>query len=51
MIIGAPVEIKSGEKKVALTPALVKSLVTSGHRVIVQKGIGLGADFADVSKG
>lgn len=47
MIIGAPVEIKSGEKKVALTPALVKSLVTSGHRVIVQKGIGLGADFAD----
>ena len=36
MIIGAPAEIKTEEKKVALTPALAHSLVSLGHKVVVQ---------------
>lgn len=47
MIIGAPLEIKSGEKKVALTPAMVNSLVSCGHEVIVQKNIGESSDFSN----
>lgn len=47
MIIGAPVEIKSDEKKVALTPAMANSLTACGHKVIVQKNIGETADFSN----
>ncbi|MGN0014588.1 MAG: alanine dehydrogenase [Candidatus Gastranaerophilaceae bacterium] len=49
MIIGAPVEIKPNEKKIALTPAMVNSLVSCGHKVIVQKNIGETADFPNDS--
>ncbi len=49
MIIGAPVETKSNEKKVALTPALANSLINAGHKVLVQKNIGINADFANDS--
>lgn len=47
MIIGAPAEIKTEEKKVALTPALAHSLVSLGHKVVVQKGFASGAGFSD----
>ncbi len=47
MVIGLPKEIKADENRVALTPDGVKSLVASGHKVIVQQGAGEGSGFED----
>ncbi|MFZ5597738.1 MAG: alanine dehydrogenase [Bacillota bacterium] len=47
MIIGVPREVKPDEDRVAVTPAGVKDLTGSGHRVIVESGAGLGSGFAD----
>lgn len=47
MRIGIPTEIKSGEKRVGITPAGVRELVRGGHDVLVQAGAGAGARFAD----
>ncbi len=49
MIIGAPKEIKSAERRVGLTPASVRELVAHGHDVIVetQAGIGIAAPDDD----
>ena len=47
MRIGVPTEIKSDERRVALTPAGVRELVARGHQVIVQRGAGAGIGFAD----
>ena len=47
MIIGIPKEIKIGEFRVALTPAGAEVLCALGHRVLVQKGAGEHAGFAD----
>lgn len=47
MIIGAPCEIKTGEKKIALTPSLVQILTSAGNEVLVQKGFAAGAGFPD----
>ncbi|GAA2105683.1 alanine dehydrogenase [Brevibacterium salitolerans] len=47
MRIGVPTEIKSAEKRVALTPAGVHQLVEHGHEVRVQAGAGLGSHLAD----
>lgn len=47
MRIGIPTEIKSGEKRVGITPAGVRELVRSGHDVLVQAGAGAGARFPD----
>ena len=41
MIVGAPKEIKSAERRVGLTPASVRELVAHGHEVIVETGAGL----------
>ncbi|MCL6611872.1 MAG: alanine dehydrogenase [Peptococcaceae bacterium] len=49
MIIGIPREIKSGENRVALTPAGAMALVREGHRVIVEKSAGQGSGFTDES--
>ena len=38
MIIGVPKEIKTGEQRVALTPAGVHTLVDHGHRVLLEPG-------------
>ena len=43
MRIGIPREIKSGENRVAATPAGVKVLVTAGHEVLVEKDAGIGS--------
>ena len=40
MIIGVPREIKSGEQRVALTPAGARALVEAEHRVVVERGAG-----------
>jgi alanine dehydrogenase len=45
--IAVPREIKNREYRVALTPAGVRELVTSGHAVTVEAGAGEGAGFAD----
>jgi alanine dehydrogenase len=48
MIIGVVKEIKNNENRVALTPAGVVSFVQAGHKVIVEKGAGIGSGFSDV---
>ena len=45
MIIGVPKEIKTGEQRVALTPAGVQTLVDHGHRVLIEPGAGVGSGF------
>ncbi len=47
MIIGTVKEIKTHEYRIALTPSCVKSFVSRGHRVLVEKGAGLDAGFKD----
>jgi len=47
MRIGVPKEIKPQEGRVALTPVGVRTLTHHGHRVIAQKGLGLGSFIPD----
>ena len=47
MIIGIPKEIMHEEARVAATPDTVKKYVTDGHKVLVEKGAGVGALHAD----
>ncbi|PKE19193.1 alanine dehydrogenase [Macrococcoides caseolyticum] len=47
MLIGIPKEIKNNENRIALTPGGVHALVDNGHKVIVEKGAGLGSYFTD----
>lgn len=47
MIIGIPKEIMHDEARVAATPDTVKKYVADGHKVLVEKGAGVGATHAD----
>jgi alanine dehydrogenase len=47
MIVGAPKEIKSAERRVGLTPGSVRELVAHGHEVIVETGAGIGIAASD----
>ena len=47
MLIGVPKEIKTREYRVGLTPAGVRSLVSRGHRVLVERGAGEGSGLED----
>ena len=47
MIIGVPKEIKTREYRVGMTPAGVRSLVSRGHKVLVEKTAGEGAGIKD----
>ncbi len=47
MIIGVPKEIKDDENRVGLTPAGVKELVKSGHKIYVQATAGEGSGISD----
>ncbi len=47
MLVGVPREIKNHEYRVGLTPASVRELTRRGVKVIVEKGAGRGAGFAD----
>ena len=47
MIIGIPRETKAEEFRVSLTPDKVDLLVKNDHKVLVETGAGVGADFAD----
>ncbi len=47
MIVGVPKEVKTREYRVGMVPAGVKRLVDHGHRVLVEKGAGLGSSLTD----
>jgi len=47
MIVGIPKEIKNNENRVAITPAGVEALKTSGHDVFIETNAGLGSGFTD----
>ena len=47
MIIGVPSEVKDDEHRVALTPAAVRELTAAGHRVLVERGAGVGSSISD----
>lgn len=47
MIIGVPKEIKTEENRVAVTPTGVAGFVARSHKVLIQKGAGLGSALTD----
>ncbi|MFM8336094.1 MAG: alanine dehydrogenase [Opitutaceae bacterium] len=47
MPLGVPREIKIGETRVSMTPSLCRRCVALGARVLLEKGAGLTAGFAD----
>ena len=47
MKIGIPKEVKIRENRVSCTPGGVYELVRNGHRVLVEKGAGIGSGYAD----
>ena len=47
MIVGCPTEIKTRENRVGIIPASVASLAKNGHKVLVQKGAGVGSGIPD----
>lgn len=47
MTVGLVAETKDGERRVALDPSAVHSVVGAGHRMLVQAGAGEGAGFSD----
>ena len=47
MIIGVPKEVKNRENRVAAVPGGVQVLVASGHKVLIEKGAGVGAGIPD----
>jgi alanine dehydrogenase len=47
MIIGVPKEVKSDEYRVAVTPAGVEQLKRGGHRILIERGAGIGSGLAD----
>ena len=49
MLIGVVKEIKSAERRVALTPAGTAELVGAGHRILVESGAGEGSGFPDTA--
>ncbi len=47
MIIGVPREIKEEENRVAVTPTGVAAFVSRNHKVLIEKGAGVGSGFSD----
>ncbi|HUO56664.1 MAG TPA: alanine dehydrogenase [bacterium] len=47
MIIGVPKEIKDNEYRVGIVPGGVEELTSAGHRVLIEKGAGLGSGISD----
>lgn len=47
MRIGVPKEIKNREHRVAMTPEGVRTLVASGHQLLVEASAGLDSSFSD----
>lgn len=49
MRIGVPMEVKDGERRVALLPSGVSALVNAGHEVLVERGAGVASGATDAS--
>jgi alanine dehydrogenase len=47
MIIGVPKEIKTEENRVAVTPTGVAGFVARNHKVLLERGAGLGSGLSD----
>ena len=47
MVIGIPRELKNEERRVAMVPGGAQTLIARGHRVVVEKGAGVGSGFDD----
>ena len=47
MLVGVPKEIKVLEARVAITPEGVSEFIRAGHRVVIEKGAGLGSAITD----
>jgi alanine dehydrogenase len=47
MLVGVPKEIKVHESRVALTPEGAAELIRAGHKVVMEKGAGLGSALTD----
>jgi len=47
MIVGVPQEIKTEENRVAVTPTGVAGFVARNHKVLIQRGAGLGSGLID----
>ena len=47
MIVGVPVEIKKDEYRVSMLPVGAHLLVKNGHKVLFEKGAGLGSGYED----
>ena len=47
LYIGIPKETAFQEKRVCLTPDAVSALVSNGHKVLLESGAGIGANFSD----
>lgn len=47
MIIGVPKEIKRDEYRVAMLPVGVEELTRAGHRVLIERGAGVGSGILD----
>jgi len=47
MRLGIPLEVKEGERRLALEPEAVEALVADGHRVAVARGAGAGIGMTD----
>jgi len=45
--VGVPMETKTLEARVGLTPSATKSFIQQGHRVLVQANAGAGSGFRD----
>ena len=48
MIVGVPKEVKEHEYRVAMLPVGVEELRRGGHRVLVERGAGLGSGLRDL---
>ena len=47
LFIGIPKEVSFQECRIALTPLSVALLVNNGHKVVLESGAGVGANFSD----
>lgn len=47
MIVGVPKELKKQENRVALLPSVAWQLAQRGHRVVVERGAGVGSGYPD----
>lgn len=47
LFIGIPKESSFQENRIALTPLSVALLVNNGHKVVIESGAGIGANFSD----